>query len=153
MNQTLALDIGGADIIQRLCVDLSQATNLEAGILSVVTTVERSLAPRDCQVALVRAGEPRLLHGGEPMRIPDEAQRTALREGEIVVVPQGEAGMICFAPLRARRALIGWICLIDPTWSPEHESLLRMMPGSQVLLLRCWVILADAMIRQRSCKR
>jgi signal transduction histidine kinase/transcriptional regulator with GAF, ATPase, and Fis domain len=129
MNQTLALDIGGADIIQRLCVDLSQATNLEAGILSVVTTVERSLAPRNCQVTLLLAGEPRLLHGVGPVRIPDDTQRAALREGEIVVVPQSEAGMICFAPLRARRALIGWICLIDPTWSPEHESLLRMIAG------------------------
>ncbi len=79
MNQTLALDIGGTDIIQRLCVDLSQATNLEAGILSVVTTVDRSLAPRNCQVTLLLAGEPRLLHGVGPVRIPDDTQRAALR--------------------------------------------------------------------------
>ncbi|MGQ9828473.1 MAG: GAF domain-containing protein [Roseiflexus sp.] len=129
MDPTLTLDIGDADIIQRLGCDLSQATHLEAGVLSVVTAVERILAPRACQVVLLSAGEPRLLYGVEPARIPDDAQNAALREGEIVVASQTESGMVCYASLRARRTLIGWICLIDPTWSPDHASSLRIIAG------------------------
>ncbi|MCS7287786.1 MAG: GAF domain-containing protein, partial [Roseiflexus sp.] len=127
MNHAPALDINGTDIIHRLSLDLSLATSLDAGVTRIVATLERTFLPRDCQVALLMAGEPRLVHGVGAVHMPDDTHLAALRAGDPVVTTRPDTGMICFAPLRARRALIGWLCLIDPAWSPDLASLLQVI--------------------------
>lgn len=126
MNRAPALD-NSTDVIRQLSLDLTLATHLDAGVACVVAAVERTFLPRDCQVALLVAGELRLVHGVNPVHMPDDEQLAMLRAGDLVVTTRSHAGMICFAPLRARRALIGWLCLIDPAWSPDLAALLQMI--------------------------
>ncbi len=127
MNRTPKPDLNGVDLLLRLGSDLSQATSLDAGVACVVTTLERTFAPRDCQVALLIAGEPQAAHSSGAVQMPDDAHLAALRAGEIVVATRHDTGMRCFAPLRARRTLIGWLCLIDPVWSPDLAALLELI--------------------------
>lgn len=125
MERTPALDINSVDIMHRLSSDLSLATSLNAGVTCVVAAIERVFAPRDCQVVALMAGEPSLLHSVGAVRLPDEQCLTALRAGEVVVPGQDQS--LIFAPLRARRTLIGWVCLIDPVWSPDLAPLLELI--------------------------
>ncbi len=119
-----APDLNGVDLMHRLGSDLSLATSLDAGVACVATTLERTFAPRDCQVTLLIAGKPRVAHGADAAQMPDDNQLAALHAGEVIVTTRHDAGVICFAPLRARRTLIGWLCLIDPVWSPDLAALL-----------------------------
>lgn len=57
-----APDLNGVDLMHRLGSDLSLATSLDAGVACVATTLERTFAPRDCQVTLLIAGKPRVAH-------------------------------------------------------------------------------------------
>ena len=127
MKRLPALDINGVDMMHQLIFDLSLATSLDAGITCVVTALERIFSPRDCQVVLLIAGEPRLAHGVSAVHIPDEDGLAALRSGEMVAITRHDVDMIRFAPLRARRSLIGWLCLFEPAWSPDLAALLQLI--------------------------
>lgn len=127
MNRTPAPDLHSVALMHRLGSELSLATSLDAGVACVVATLEHTFAPRDCQVALLMGGEPRVVHSTGAVHLPNEDHLAALRAGDVVVTSWHNAGMICFAPLRAWRSLIGWLCLIDPAWSPDLATLLELI--------------------------
>lgn len=68
-----------------------------------------------------------MAHSTGAAQMPDDDHLVALRGGAVVVATRHDAAVICFAPLRARRTLIGWLCLIDPMWSPDLAALLELI--------------------------
>lgn len=134
MNNMPTLDLSSIDIVNRLASDLSVATSLEAGVACVASALERTFSPRDYQIVLMIAKEPHLFSGAGDIQHPNDETIAALQSGEVVVTRQGD-NTFCFAPLRARHALIGWLCLIDPVWSPDLALLLQLIAAHAGLAL------------------
>lgn len=123
----IALDVDNTEIFQQLCADLAQVQSIDAGVARVVTAIERAFAPRACRIITFSSGAPRLLYGIGAFHPPNEAQLAGLGAGEIIIADAADGGSFGLAPLLARGALIGWIELVDSSWSPEQTALLRLI--------------------------
>jgi signal transduction histidine kinase/GAF domain-containing protein len=123
-RSVVAIDNDQAQLIQRLSALLADARTVDEGAAGLAVVIEQALAPRFHQ--LVWDGGPmrRIFgpHATAPLRQPSDTQLAALRRGELVLDTREEQVLRCFAPLRVRRMLAGWLCLEEPEWTPDAAS-------------------------------
>jgi len=114
----------------QLSADLAQAQNLEAGAACCVAMLEARFAPRGIQVVWDADQHPRVLCSDDQTAIQPSAQElTQLGQGQLVLRRQGERVLACFAPLRARAELRGWLYLEHPLWNEDSALILTLITG------------------------
>jgi signal transduction histidine kinase len=113
---------------QRWSADFAQARTLEDGVARCLALIEGCFAPRACQIVWEDSRGRRLLggFGDTPFVSPEAAEYAWLSAGELALISP-EQPSHCFAPLRVRGALAGWLFLDAPQWSAESPALLAAL--------------------------
>ncbi|HWQ12641.1 MAG TPA: GAF domain-containing protein, partial [Roseiflexaceae bacterium] len=111
-------------LYQGYCARLAEAESVDAAVACCAEVLERALAPRVLQIVWDGGRARRVLgpQAGEPLRQPGTGQLAALARGELAVGGAAEGVTRCFAPLRVRGALSGWVCLEDLALTPESAA-------------------------------
>lgn len=110
--------------------DLAQAQNLEAGAACCVTMLEARFAPQSLQIVWHADQRARVLGPNqETPAQPTDQERQLLQEGKLALRTQGEHVLACFAPLRARARLRGWLYLDQPLWNEDSPLILTLIAG------------------------
>src|SRR5687768_12693621 len=103
-------------LYRQFCTNLTQAETLRAGVDACITIVEAYFAPRSCEIVWATNSDSRL-PDPDPVALaqrPDTDELLRLKNGEIVIRSTGDHLEVCFAPLQARGALIGWLAIFNP---------------------------------------
>ncbi|MFO7170449.1 MAG: GAF domain-containing protein [Chloroflexota bacterium] len=122
MTEIPATETDQLQLYQQLSVRLAEAPTAEAVAAACAEVLERALGARLLQIVW-DAGPVRRLFGPraeEPARQPDALQLAALARGELVL--DGDGSGACYAPLRVRGTLSGWIWIEDRVWAPESDA-------------------------------
>jgi signal transduction histidine kinase/putative methionine-R-sulfoxide reductase with GAF domain len=121
-----------ADLAQnfgQFSAELAQAQTFAAGAQASVAMFEARFAPRALQIVWGAERQPRVISSAEPLIQPTAEERALLQQGQYVLRQQGEDVRACFAPLRARAELRGWVYLDRPTWNDDSAGLLALIVG------------------------
>ncbi len=114
----------------QLSADLAQAQNLEAGAACCVAMLEARFAPRSSQIVWDADQCARVLSSDNQTPIqPTVQELTLLKQGQLALRMQGERVLACFAPLRARAELRGWLYLEHPLWNEDSALILTLITG------------------------
>ena len=129
MERLVPSEIGNAPLYQQFCTDLTQASSLEAAVESCLALLDACFSPHWCQIVWAAGDSTRVLgsHPDAPPWLPNPHERALLEQGELALQTVGDRVVGCYAPLRARGALIGWIALRDLSWSTESAALLALI--------------------------
>jgi signal transduction histidine kinase/putative methionine-R-sulfoxide reductase with GAF domain len=113
----------------QLSADLAQARSMEEAATCCAHVLQSALAPYFCQFvwgsgdALRQLGAP----AGSSLLQPDAEELDLLRAGQLALRAAGDQVLACFAPLRARGDLLGWLYVDQPVWSAESAALTAMV--------------------------
>src|SRR5689334_23361668 len=120
------------DLAQNLgqfAAELAQAQTLEAGALASAAMLEARFAPQAVQLVWGAERQARVINSAEPLFQPTAEEQAQLRQGQYALRHQGERVLACFAPLRARAELRGWVYLDQPIWNDDSAGLLALIAG------------------------
>src|SRR5581483_5831176 len=121
-----------ADLTQnfgQFSAELAQAQTLAAGAQAGVAMFEALYGPRALQIVWGVERQPRVITSAEPAILPTAEEHALLQQGQYVLRHQGEDVRACFAPLRARAELRGWVYLDRPAWNEDSPGLLALILG------------------------
>ncbi len=129
MAQALPTDIDLAQLCLQFSSDLAQSQSLEAGGSCCVSLIESCFAPRACQIIWDAGRGTRVLapDPGVPPTHPDADELAKLQNGQLALRLASEHVVACFAPLRARGLLLGWLFVEHSHWGTESGVLLSMI--------------------------
>ena len=120
-----------SQLYSQLAAELAQARSREAAAGACLAMIEAQLSPRRCQLVWGSGQQLQVLGADAdvaPLR-PDPPELNLLREGKLALRASGEATTACFAPLRARAELLGWLYVEQPAWGVESPALLSTLAG------------------------
>src|SRR5690349_20901254 len=103
-----------AQLFSQFSAELAQAQSLEAGALATAATLEARFAPQALQIVWEAERQPRVIGSAEAPAVPAADELALLHQGRIALRRQGQETRACFAPLRARADLRGWVYLDQP---------------------------------------
>jgi signal transduction histidine kinase/transcriptional regulator with GAF, ATPase, and Fis domain len=137
MTHIVANDIDQLQFYRQFCLSLADAPNLDVGASICADTIERSLNPSFLQIVWDGGAARRIFgpNAGDAVRQPAAAALAALDRGEAVVAIGGDGEARCYAPLRVRGGLSGWLCLQCAVWQPESELLLTSVAAQSAVAL------------------
>jgi len=114
----------------QLSADLAQAQTLEAGAACCLTLLETRFAPQSSQIVWDADQRARVLGLSSETPIqPTGQELTLLQQGKLALRMQAERVLACFAPLRARAELRGWLYLEHPLWNDDSALILTLIIG------------------------
>jgi signal transduction histidine kinase/transcriptional regulator with GAF, ATPase, and Fis domain len=127
-NTVVSIDTDYLQLTHRLTTLLADARTVGEGAAGFAHVVEQALAPRFHQLVWDGGRVRRIFgpHAGAPLRQPGDAQLAALGRGELALDTREQQALCCYAPLRVRGALAGWLCLEEPEWTPECAGFVLM---------------------------
>jgi signal transduction histidine kinase/transcriptional regulator with GAF, ATPase, and Fis domain len=140
MPRSIPHEIDLVPIYQQFCADLAQAQSLAAGVASCVAFLDTYFTPESCQIVWSSGTNAHVLGPDRDTApsLPTDEERTWLQQGELVLRFVGEHPYECFAPLRARGKLSGWLFIRNPAWHAESAGMLGMLAaqaGSTLAML------------------
>jgi signal transduction histidine kinase len=129
MAPALPTEFDQSQLYRRFCANLTQAETLRVGVDHCIAILETCFAPRFCGIVWdagpgLRVRDPQ---PAAPAHYPSADEILQLKNGEHVIHSAGDRVAACFAPLRARGALIGWLFIEDPIWTDESHDLLALI--------------------------
>ncbi|MFL5803047.1 MAG: GAF domain-containing protein [Roseiflexaceae bacterium] len=129
MARALSAEFDQSQLYRQFCANLTQAETLRAGVDYCIAILETCFAPRSCGIGWDVSHGPRVreVHLAAPSMRPDADELLQLKNGELAIHSAGDRVVACFAPLRARGALIGWLLIEDPIWTDESHDLLALI--------------------------
>src|SRR3954471_2382690 len=129
MTQPLLLEADLAQLFSQLSADLAQARNMDEAAICCAQVLQAALAPYFCQVVWGSGDAMRRLgaRAESPLIQPDAQELALLRAGQPALRVASEQVLACFAPLRARGELLGWLCVDQPVWGAESAALIAMV--------------------------
>lgn len=137
MTNIAATDVDYVQLSQQLSAQLADARSVDAGAACCAHLLAHALAPQFHQIVW-DGGRVRRIFGPQadaPVRQPSAEQLAALARGELALVGDASHLSLCFAPLRVRGALAGWICLTRPEWAPESAGFLLAAAAQTAIAL------------------
>jgi signal transduction histidine kinase/transcriptional regulator with GAF, ATPase, and Fis domain len=129
MAQSFSVENDLMQLLSRLSAGLAQAQSLDVGANCCVRLLQAQVTPRACQLVWGAGRAARLLVPNRDIPIiePDAQELLLLNQGKLALRSEGERVLMCFAPLRARGELLGWLCVDQPVWGVESSSLIAMI--------------------------
>jgi signal transduction histidine kinase/transcriptional regulator with GAF, ATPase, and Fis domain len=129
MIHPLLLEADLSQLFSQLSVDLAQARSMDEAATSCTQMLQAALAPYFCQLVWGSGDAMRLLDArAESSLIQPDAQELALlHAGQLALRAASEQVLACFAPLRARGELLGWLYVDRPVWGAESAALVAMV--------------------------
>jgi signal transduction histidine kinase/transcriptional regulator with GAF, ATPase, and Fis domain len=118
-------------------VDLAEARSLDAAAACCVQWLDVLLSPRACQVAWLTSQATRLLAPAadvDPIS-PNREELNRLQEGKLAVRMEGTRDLACFAPLRGRGELLGWLYIERSAEGNNAFALLAMLASQAAPVL------------------
>jgi signal transduction histidine kinase len=121
-----------ADISQQFsqfAADLAHAQTMDEAAAHCAQMLQAALAPYFCQLAWGSGNAVRLLGARAEWALiqPDAQELARLRAGQPALRMANEQVSACFAPLRARGDLLGWLYVDRPVWGAESAALIAMV--------------------------
>jgi GAF domain-containing protein/nitrogen-specific signal transduction histidine kinase len=121
-----------ADISQlfsQLSADLAQARSMDEAATCCAQMLQTALTPFFCQLVWGSGDAMRRLgsHVDSALIQPNDEELAQLRAGQPALRVANEQVLACFAPLRARGELLGWLYVDQPVWSAESAALIAMV--------------------------
>jgi signal transduction histidine kinase len=123
------LEAGLSQLFSQLSADLAQARSMDEAATCCADMLQAAFAPYFCQLvwgsgdAMRRLGVP----AESPLIQPDAQELTLLRAGQLALRAASEQVSACFAPLRARGELLGWLYVDQPVWGAESAALIAIV--------------------------
>jgi signal transduction histidine kinase len=116
-------------LFSQLAADLAQAQNMDEAAACCAQMLQAALAPYFCQLAWGSGSSVRLLGAPAEWALiqPDAQELARLRAGQPALREVNERVVACFAPLRARGELLGWLYVDQPVWGAESAALIAMV--------------------------
>ncbi len=113
-------------LLSQLSIDLAQAQSMDEAATYCAQILQTTLAPYFCQLVWFSGDALRRLGVlAESLLIQPDAQELALlRVGQPALRSSSEQALACFAPLRARGELLGWLYIDQPIWGAESAALI-----------------------------
>jgi len=118
-----------SQLFSQLSANLAQARDMDEAAICCAQTLQAALAPYFCQVVWGSGDTTRRLgaHTEAPLIQPDLQELALLHAGQLALRPASGQVLACFAPLRVRGELLGWLYVDQPAWGAESAALLAMV--------------------------
>src|SRR5687768_15156702 len=118
-----------SQLFSQLSADLAQAQSIDEAASYCAHMLQAALAPYSCQLVWGGGDARRQLgvHTESALIQPDAQELALLHAGQLTLRADGDQVLACFAPLRARGDLLGWLYVDQPVWSTESAALLTMV--------------------------
>ncbi|MDQ2999285.1 MAG: GAF domain-containing protein, partial [Chloroflexota bacterium] len=116
-------------LFSQLSADLAQAQSMDEAATCCAQLLQATLAPYFCQFVWSSGDVVRRLgaNAESPLIQPDAQELTLLHAGQQALRATSEQVLACFAPLRARGELLGWLYVDQPAWGTESAALIAMV--------------------------
>jgi signal transduction histidine kinase len=118
-----------SQLFSQLSADLAQAQSIDEAATYCAHMLQAVLAPYSCQLAWGSGDARRQLgvHTESALIQPDAQELALLHAGQLALRADGDQVLACFAPLRARGDLLGWLYVDQPIWGTESAALIAMV--------------------------
>ncbi len=118
-----------SQLFTQLSADLAQAQGMDEAANCCAQLLQSVLAPYFCQLVWGSGDTIRRLgaHTESPLIQPHAQELALLHMGQLAPRMTGEQVLACFAPLRARGELLGWMYVDRPVWGAESAALITLV--------------------------
>ncbi|MEO7911378.1 MAG: GAF domain-containing protein [Roseiflexaceae bacterium] len=118
-----------SQLFSQLSTDLAQVRGMDEAATCCAHMIQAAFAPYVCQLVWGSGDTMRCLGAGaesSPIQ-PDPHELALLHAGQLARRVAGEQVLACFAPLRVRGELLGWLYVDQPAWGAESAALITMV--------------------------
>ena len=111
-------------LFSQLSADLAQARSMDEAATYCAQTLQTALTPFFCQLVWGSGDAVRRLgpHVDSALIQPHAEELALLRVGQPALRVANEQVLGCFAALRARGELLGWLYVDQPVWGAESAA-------------------------------